>query len=439
MLTLNKRVKNPLGLLRSQRGMALLISMFALTLMIFIATEVSYDTVIEYTVATQQVQRIKAYYAAKAGLELSLLRVQLYKQAMVSLGDSLGPQKSMLDMIWQFPMSWPPQIPDDKNLKVTEVDKDMIKSSTKESLMEAQYATTISPESGKINLNDLGSELKGIREATKAQVMKIFENENKNNDAFRKKYGTTNLEEVVNNIVDWVTAGSASANGGDKIGKYAKLELKDTNRDFIPPNRPFKTMDEIHMVAGMTDDFYRLLESRVTVYGVQGVNINYASKEVLMSLDQSFSEEAANAVIKRRNDPKEGGPFASGAECSKSFLAFVGPFGVNTKSITDSKILLLCDPEFNFRVTSTGLFQKAKREITVITFDLENLPARLADLLDEQDKQTNLGANNVSTGQSATVQQPATNGQQDPNAKKDTKAKMKAPKGRPTVVYWEET
>src|SRR5262249_32817383 len=97
---------NPFRHLRNEKGIALLIALFALTLMIFIATEVSYDTTVEYVVASQQVQRIKAYYAAKAGMEICLLRIQLYKQALVSLGSMLGPQKSMLDLVWQFPLSW---------------------------------------------------------------------------------------------------------------------------------------------------------------------------------------------------------------------------------------------------------------------------------------------------------------------------------------------
>ncbi len=59
---------------------------------------------------------------------------------MVSLGDTLGPQKSMLDLIWQFPLTWPPMVPD--NAGVTTVEKDQIQSSVSDSLMDAQYATT---------------------------------------------------------------------------------------------------------------------------------------------------------------------------------------------------------------------------------------------------------------------------------------------------------
>ena len=63
------------NLLLNNRGVALLIAIFSLALMILVAMEVSYETNVEYVVASQKVNRLKAYYAAKAGVELSLLRV----------------------------------------------------------------------------------------------------------------------------------------------------------------------------------------------------------------------------------------------------------------------------------------------------------------------------------------------------------------------------
>src|ERR1035437_6935027 len=73
-----KQVPNGLHLLKSEKGVALLIALFAMTLMTFIAVEVSYDTSVDYVVAAQQVNRVRAYYAAKSGIEISLLRIMLY-------------------------------------------------------------------------------------------------------------------------------------------------------------------------------------------------------------------------------------------------------------------------------------------------------------------------------------------------------------------------
>ncbi len=169
-------------------------------------------------------------------------------------------------------------------------------------------------------MNDLGSDVKAVANVVRMELLQIFDREMRNNDEWKKKYSNVNFEELVNNIQDWITPGPASANGGDKQGKYSNMDLKDTNREFIPPGRPFKTMDEIHMVAGMKDDFYKLLEARVTVYGTQGINVNYAPKEMLMALDPTFTEEAVNAVIKRRSDPKRVDRFRKATNASRPFL-----------------------------------------------------------------------------------------------------------------------
>jgi general secretion pathway protein K len=187
---------------RSQSGVALLIALFAMTLLTFVAVEVSYDTSVDYLVASQQVNRIKAYYAAKSGVELSLLRISLYKQVVATMGEQLGGNVSMLDPIWNFPFSWPPSLAG--ATKMTSVDKELIQDVVKESLMTAQYATTIVPESGAIDINDLGSPVKKFSEAMVQRVLKIFQTENERNRDFRDKHSDTNFNELVNNIADYI-------------------------------------------------------------------------------------------------------------------------------------------------------------------------------------------------------------------------------------------
>jgi len=392
-----------------------------MTLMTFIAVEVSYDTSVDYVVAAQQVNRVKAYYAAKSGIEISLLRIMLYKQVMATIGSSLGQQKSMLDPIWSFPFMWPPVMPTGGNM--TDVDKDMLKESVGESLMSAQYATSITPEGGKIDINDLGSPIKTLKQEMIAQVLKIFTSEIQHNEAFARKYSSFKFDELVNNIADYIDEDTQGLNGGDESSYYRDLEEKEIQ---MPPNRPLRTLDELHQVAGMTDEFYNLLEPRVTVFGTKGININYAAKEMLMALDPSMTEEAVDKVIARRNDPKLGGPFKD----DNDFFGFIQPYGVNTKAIQDAKVPLLYDMEFNFRVVSTGLSSNVKREITVITYDYTNLTQRFAQFMDQQDQ-----ANGIGTGTtSPQVGSGTTSGSGNPSGN----AKIQPPKGRPTVVYWEE-
>jgi general secretion pathway protein K len=80
------------------------------------------------------------------------------------------------------------------------------------------------------------------------------------------------------------------------------------------PNRPFKTMEELHMVAGMTDEIYEILTPQITLYGVKGINVNQAESDVLMSLFSNFDPEQAKEVVreilKRRNDPDSWRPLS---------------------------------------------------------------------------------------------------------------------------------
>ena len=417
------QLDNPFRLLRSERGMALLIAIFAMTLMTFIAVEVSYDTSVDYVVAAQQVNRIKAYYAAKSGIELSLLRIMLYKQVMASMGDSLGPNKSMLDPIWSFPFMWPPSA---AGAKLMETDKDLMKDAVAESLMQAQYVTTISPEGGHLDINDLGSTVKALKKSSMDQVLKIFQSEVKNNEAFGRRYSSFNFQELVNNIADYIDEDKEGLNGGDEGSGYRELEEKNME---MPPNRSLRTVDEMHQIAGMKDDFYNVLAPRVTVFGTKGININYANRDLLMALDSSMTDEAVGKIIGRRSDPKLGGPFQN----DQDLYGYIAPYGVNVKAIEESKIPLLYDMEFNFRIVSTGLSANVKREITVVTYDFANLAQRLADLLDKQKQDESP----VNPNEPPPTTPPAATPGQTP-APETTKAKVQGAKGRPNVVYWEE-
>ena len=400
---------------KSQKGVALLIALFAMTLMTFIAVEVSYDTSVDYVVAAQQVNRLRAYYAAKSGVEISLLRVMLYKQVMATVGDTAN--KSMFDPIWSFPFMWPPTLMGTG--KATETDKDLLKDAIEESLMQGvQYTTTISPEGGKIDINDLGSDVKAHKNIMIKQVLKIFESEMQQNEDFRRKYGSVRFEELVNNIADYIDEDKEGLNGGDESGAYRDLEEKELQ---MPPNRALRTLDELHQVAGMKDDFYNLLASRVTIFGTKGINVNYVGKDILMALDPSMTSEVADKVIARRSDPKQGGFFTD----DKQFFGFIQPYGVNVKALEESKVPLFYDMEFNFKIISTGLSANVKREITAVTYDFINLTPRFAEMLskDWDERNPPVGGGGPSPGSSGTP--PA-------------KQKIKAPPGRPTVVYWEE-
>ncbi len=421
---------------KGQNGVALLMALFFVVIMTFLATSVSYDTLIEYSVSSQSVNKLRAYYAAKSGTELALLRVLIYQKA-IALIDSLPEeqrkiaetQKSKLDPIWQFPFAWPPTafLPED----ISKVEQGLIKKLEDESIMNGQYTILIEDEAGRIDINDLGSSSKKIQEATKKQILKIFEIELENNNNFNETYSSFDFEELVNNIQDWVDEDSESANGGDEKSNYQEIssQFGNSNFDFLPPNQSFKTVEELHMIPNMTDEIYQVLQPRITIFGVKGININSATKDVLTSLDKQITEEVADKVLERITDQEKGGPFQN----EDDFLGFLQGENVSTDEFNTDGIPLLFGSEHNFIIKTTGSYGNVKKEITAITFDIDNLKERFVTLLEEEDKEKS-GGGDEDSGDGGS-QQPSnpTSGQTS-----QTKVNKKPPSGRPTIVFWQE-
>lgn len=424
-----KTIKRPL---KNQKGVALLMALFAMTILIFLATEISYDTNVEYISASQRVNKIKAYYAAKAGVEISLLRILIYKKTAAQYGELL--QKaggmSLLDLIWKFPFTWPPTVGED----VDSVTKGQIQGLVGDSFMDAVYATTISSEGGKIDINDIGSENEKLAKSTQEQIIKIFQREVENNEKFADKYSGFDFVELINNMADWIDTDKEGRNNSDERSAYSDIE-----NEFIPPNQPFKTLEELHMVKGMEDELFNVLKNKVTIYGVKGVNINYASNDVIRAIDpQLDSDEIMNLINERRNDPLQG-HFKDEDE----FISFLDGIGINTQTFNETGLPLIFDAEYNFRIESTGEFANSRTNIVAITYDLEGMKDRYITVIDKSQEDPAGGGGGDNPGDNP-GDDPGKGGSDDKDGagtgddKKGKKNEIKVPTGRPTVVYWLE-
>lgn len=411
--------KNLVKPLRNQRGMALMLAVACMVMITFIAMEVIYDSRVEYEVNSQTLNRLKAFYAAKSGMQLSLLRIKTYQQVQTQYGSMLGSNAKMLDQIWQFPMAWPLPIP----AELSAIDKDAFKKLSKESSMDAAYMTTIEDEGSRIDLNDLVSPSKTLAKITRQQILNIFEQKKLEDEVFMRKHSNVRFDELVNSIIDWMSYKSGSDNGGDKRQKYGDLN-QETGTDYFPPNRPFRTVAELHMIPGMIDDFYDLLAPRVTLNGMKGINPNLATKEVLKSLDAGMTDEVVNEIVKRRDDKDEGGPFKDAAD----FWGFVQGKGIRMQG-EPNDMPLVFDSIMTFKVRSNGEYGGAAREIIVIVSDLDRAATKIKEYVDKDAKGAGGGAGGGGTGGGA-------GGGKGTGAAGNKKTEL--PKGPPRIVQWTE-
>ncbi len=408
---MKKRLKhNPLGQTRKNKGIALLLAITTLMFMVYIASEVSRDSSVEFIVNSQELNRLKTFYAARNSLQIALLRIKLFQQASkMALPPGFANE---LDQIWKFPFAWPLPVSAGTNA----VDRDSMNQLAAVSLMDASYTHSIEDEGSKIDVNDLASQSKTLREMTKKQLLNIFEQKLVADEEFRSAHQSVRFDELVNQIGDWMTDSNTGLSGQDKRGAFSEL-----GRDY-PPNRGFRTIEEIRLVPGMTEEFFNLISSQITIYGMKAINPNTASREVLKSLDSGMTDEAVNEAIARRSDPDKGGPFkGEGEACLNDFKGTVQNLARLTPEFDQTP--MICDKVINFRIKATGIYGNGSaatmKTITAVVIDVSKSVSQIKGFLDKE-KQTQGAAPKPPSQQSSTANQEA------------------LPKGPPRVVYWTE-
>ncbi len=110
-------------------------------------------------------------------------------------------------------------------------------------------------------------------------------------------------QKIAEAIFDWRQAGDSELKGFFSDDYYANLKYP-----YPKKSEPFELTDELLLVKGIDRPMVDVLRNYLTVYGAGKVNINTASKPVLMAL--GLDEAVADKVLKvrRGNDGIEATP-----------------------------------------------------------------------------------------------------------------------------------
>lgn len=415
-----------MNVLKNSKGIALLQTLFLVMLIIFIVNQVNFETAVEYTVNAQALHRIKAYQAARSGIEISMLRIKIYNSVSAeikkTMGDNAGGITQMLNMIYTFPLTWPMLTPPDMNAS----EADTIKELTKKSLMDATFATQIQSED-LLNINDLDSPLESQRERVKTALMELYKGKMETDREWVERNRDLRFEEVVNNLKDWIDPDTQSGNGGDEARYYARLrELDKDNLDPYPPNRHFRTIEEIRMVPGVTDEIFELIRPGFSVFGPMGINPNLADEGALKSLHRGITSEVAQKIISRRDSMNEGGPYKD----ADDFFNYVNRFAnIRISPEEQERIPLRFENPCNFRLRSSGSSGKTAVTITAVVYDITCSQKELSTGMSKANQ--NNGNNNQNQGQNQNTNQNNQNNRPGTNPASSTK-------GPPRIVYWYE-
>jgi len=399
-----------------QKGVAIISAVFIITLIVWIASELTYETTVEYSIHARSVQKLQAYYTARSGIELSLLRLMIYKNAKAQFGSQLGAQSALLNMIWSFPLVWPPVVGED----VSVVDKDTLNEAVEASTLKGSFMANIFDEGSKLDINDLGSPSEKIRELTHLRLSQLLQEQIIFDRDFADNNRNTPIENLLVHIRDWVDPDQQSTIGGDERSFYPNAN------QLWPPNRSFRSLDELQYVATMTPSIFDFLKNKVTVYGQKAINPNTASTEILSSLDITMTSEIVSKLISRRDNIQLGGPYQN----AEDFWGFANSLGARVTAEKQADIPMIFDNVMSFRVRSSAEYKGNHHTIEIVVWDFPQIVESLA-LQVSQEIIGVTGGQGQNSGQG--VRQPTPGAQtsgQPGGQRQDNRP--------PPIVYWIE-
>ena len=197
----------------------------------------------------------------------------------------------------------------------------------------------ISDEGGKINVNK-------ITEETRDNFIKFLT---------ACKLEELTAETITNSILDWLDEDDLHHVNGAEKNYYATLP-----EPYEPKNGPFESLEELTLVKGITPQIFELLRDHLTIYGPGKINVNFASKEVLLSVP-TITEVIAKAMIKYRG---KGGKIAKIGDLKEIFRYF-GIIGADFLKIME--YLTVYDSNY-MTINSISSAEKINNSYKIVVF-----------------------------------------------------------------------
>ncbi|NOU13615.1 MAG: general secretion pathway protein GspK [Methylococcaceae bacterium] len=104
------------------------------------------------------------------------------------------------------------------------------------------------------------------------------------------------MTKLVNAILDWRDSDDMVRPDGAEKQEYKKAGL-----NYQPRNKRFRTVEELQMVLGITQEVFETLSPLITVYSGQDVDLRFAPREVLEVLPGLNPEGIEQYLMERTN------------------------------------------------------------------------------------------------------------------------------------------
>ncbi|MBN1384582.1 MAG: general secretion pathway protein GspK [Elusimicrobia bacterium] len=227
----------------NNRGVSLIIVLWVLVILAGICSSGIYISRLEIKKAKYQIDELKAFGFAKAGIESAIVCLYNDKNTYDAVNERW---KEKPDMYTDFKLGG------------------------------VMYSVVVEDEESKLNINT----------ASKGMI-----------EILLNAVGVNNKHEIVDSILDWKDSDSNPNPYGKENDYYQSL---------IPPrsckNKPFDTIEELLLVKGFEDkNVLKEIENFITTYSIGRININTAQYEVLKTIP-GIEESVVQKIIQYRRD-----------------------------------------------------------------------------------------------------------------------------------------
>ena len=379
---------------------------------------------LEYITSRNTIDELRAKYSARSGVELNLLRLRVFKEIQLAMEGEKEQQaifRPYVDFIWRWPVIWPLPIQEE----ITESDRQSLNKIETESFLKGSYFTEILPEDGKMNLNALAGSLDYLANFTIDSLTNLLIIE----------AGERGLEleseeavRVLLNLADWMDKDNDSRNGG------SEESIEPGN---MPLNRSFVFVEEMRSVPGMTEEIFRILKPHVSVYGDEGVNVNYTTKPLLKAI--GVSEEVAEAVLLRIQPSSSNYKLFVKIDEFCNFLSEQGgDLCPGLEQRYDTLEMLKINTPLHFLIRGQGGSHRASSQVEALVYDA-NSGLKSYKKAVEVHNELVLGTDDSSEGLPASDSPTREDSQASTQPKSRKSEKMKYQSFSPIfIMYWRE-
>ncbi|MEZ4485467.1 MAG: type II secretion system minor pseudopilin GspK [Syntrophotaleaceae bacterium] len=234
--------------LRQEQGTVLLLVLVVVALLTALLSEFAFSTLVDLRLAESFRDRTKAYYLAKGGIRFGRMLLQ------EDTNDYDGRDETWAQAISGYPVG------------------------------DGVVSISIEDHDGRLNLNRLVTSMGNTDVVIKERLLRLFD---------RLEIGDG--DELTAALIDWLDPDNEPEEQGAESDYYRGLATP-----YQAKNGSFDDLQELLQVRGFTAAVFKRLAPHVTIWGDRLVNVNTASRELLLALADEMETEAAEAIVSAR-------------------------------------------------------------------------------------------------------------------------------------------